>query len=79
MSSGGPDFQPVPQGRDIQGEQNILGTGGEFLKFLRGGATGEALGGFDLPLQQLTDALQGQATGFLRPLIARGTEESLLA
>ena len=79
MSSGGPDFQPVPQGRDIQGEQNIVGAGGEFLKFLRGGATGEALGGFDLPLQQLTDALQGQATGFLRPLIARGTEESLLA
>ena len=79
MSSGGPDFQPVPQGRDIQGEQNITGAGGEFLKFLRGGATGEALGGFDLPLQQLMDALQAKPTGTLAPQIARGTEANLLA
>lgn len=75
----GPDFVPVPQGRDVQGEQNILGTGGEFLEFLTGEGSrlGDALSNFDLPLQQLTGALQGEATGVLNPLISRGIEDSL--
>lgn len=82
MGSGGPEFQTVPQGRDITGEQNILGTGEEFLKFLTGGKRGQtaldqAASGFNLPLQQLSDALRGNATGFLKPLIASSTEDAL--
>jgi hypothetical protein len=82
MGSDSPNTVDVPEGRDIPGEQNILGTGTEFLRFLTGGEQGksaldQAVGGFDLPLQQLTQALQGNATGFLRPLVATATEDSL--
>ena len=84
MGSGGPDFVNVPQGRDLEGEQNILGTGENFLRFLTGGARGQtgldqAVAGFDLPLQQLSDALRGNATGFLRPLIGQAIEDNLTA
>ncbi len=79
MSSSGPDFVDVPQGRDVQGERNIVGTGGEFLKFLtgEGSGLGDALSNFDSPLNLLQDAIGGKFTGFLKPLISRGIEDSL--
>ena len=76
----GPDITPTGP----TSPEGVVGTGQEFLNFLLQGAPGEtkleeAVSGFDLPLQQLTDALQGKATGTLGPLISRGIEDTLLA
>ena len=76
----GPDITPT--GPTSPG--GVVNTGQEFLNFILQGAPGEtkledAISGFDLPLQQLIDAIQGKATGVLKPLISQGIESSLLA
>ena len=76
----GPDITPTGP----TSPTGVVNTGQEFLNLILQGDPGKtklegAIKGFDLPLQQLIDAIQGKATGTLAPLIARGTEASLLS
>lgn len=76
----GPDITPTGP----TSPAGVVSTGQDFLNLILQGAPGEtkleeAISSFDLPLQQLIDAIQGKATGTLAPQIARGTEASLLA
>ena len=79
LFGGGDDDPIVATGAKTK---KITETGQKFLDFLLQGAPGQtglggAISGFDVPLQQLTAALQGEATGVLEPLISTGIESSL--